>query len=260
MKNIILSLFSLLFLVSISNAQDTAMQLNGMDCNGVNRDLFADLDSGNAAVIFFYMSNCASCPPVAKKIQTMANNLMKSYPGKIKGYAMPYENNTTCDYSASWVKDNSLPMFVPFEKGKTQVAYYGGFGMPSVVLVGGKDRKVLFFTKSFVNKDTLTMKNMLLELFNPMSVEKLPSSVSEFRVFPNPSSDFVSVKLDLNEATEVIIDIADLNGKQVALITNEVISGSFAKQIPTFSLTNGTYLVRLKVGDQSFTQNLTILR
>lgn len=260
MKKYLVFLLSLCIIANIANAQTTAMPLSGMDCNGNNQDLFADLDSGKAVLLHFYMSNCGACPPVAKKIQTMANNLMKTHPGMIKGYALPYENNTTCSYSSTWVKDNGLSMYVPFEKGKSQVAYYGGFGMPTVVLLGGKDHKVLFVTQSFATKDTLTMKNMIMELLMPSSVEQLPSSVSEFKIFPNPTSDFVSIKLDFTEATEVIIDIADLNGKQLTTIANETITGLFVKQIPTFSLANGTYLVRLKLGEKSFTQNLTIAR
>lgn len=260
MKNIPFSFFTLLFMIGFANAQTTAMQISGMDCSGVNRDLFADLDSGKVAVIYFYMSNCATCPPFAKDIQKMSNEVMVSHPGKVTGYALPYENNTTCSYSANWVSSNNLNMYAPFEKGKTQVAYYGGFGMPTVVLVGGKNREILWSTQSYQKKDTAAMRLKMLEVLNPASVEKLPSSVSEFKVFPNPTSDFVSIKLDFTEATEVIIDIADVNGKQVTTIANETITGLFVKQIPTFSLANGTYLVRLKLGEKSFTQNLTIAR
>lgn len=260
MKKILLFVFSFIFIVDFTNAQTTAMQLSGPDCNGVNHDLFADLDSGKVAVIYFYMSNCATCPPFAKDIQKMSNDVMVNHPCKVTGYALPYENNTTCSYSANWVSSNNLNMYAPFEKGKTQVAYYGGFGMPTVVLVGGKNKEILWSTQSYQKKDTAVMRLKMLEVLNPTSVEKLPSSVSEFKVFPNPTSDFVSIKLDLNEATDVMIDIADVNGKQVAVVTNETISGTFVKQIPTFSLANGTYLVRLKLGEKSYAQNLTIAR
>ena len=70
---IILTLIFSTALFNSSNAQ-TVMQLDRMDCNGMKHDLFSDLDSGKAVVLFFWMPNCSSCPPPAKKILAMMNN------------------------------------------------------------------------------------------------------------------------------------------------------------------------------------------
>ncbi|MBK7039201.1 MAG: hypothetical protein IPH46_01640 [Bacteroidetes bacterium] len=51
-------LTTILFLANITKAQ-TAQQINGLDCNGVAHDLFADLDAGKAVVVFFLCRHVA---------------------------------------------------------------------------------------------------------------------------------------------------------------------------------------------------------
>jgi hypothetical protein len=50
------------------------------------------------------MPNCASCPPPAQKIQTMANNILANHPGVITAYAMPFNNTTTCSRQTTSTK------------------------------------------------------------------------------------------------------------------------------------------------------------
>ena len=100
MKNLLV--FSLVFvsIITVAKAQ-SAMQIQGLDCYGNAVDMFADLDAGKAVILHFYMPDCGSCPPPAKKIQTMADDIMATYPGMIKAYAFPFQNSTTCEYSIS---------------------------------------------------------------------------------------------------------------------------------------------------------------
>ena len=67
MKNLFITL-TLLFTINFFNNShaQTVMQLDRKDCNGAKHDLFADLDSGRAVVLFFWMPSCSSCPPPAK--------------------------------------------------------------------------------------------------------------------------------------------------------------------------------------------------
>ncbi|MBI3233206.1 MAG: T9SS type A sorting domain-containing protein [Bacteroidetes bacterium] len=259
MKKLIIYSVALMFVCSISKAQETAMQLSGTDCNGVSHDLFADLDAGKVVLLHFFMPNCSSCPPPALKIQAMANNIMASHPGMIKGYAMPFQNSTTCEYTSSWVSSNGLSLYAPFDKGATQVAYYGGFGMPTVVLLGGKDHKILFSTLSFSTSDTTIMREKIMEVLTSTGVNELPSSVSSFSVFPNPTADNVSITLELKELTKLFVDITDLAGKQVAVVMDESQAGTVTKQFNTASLSDGNYLIRIQVNGKNYTRNLNII-
>lgn len=248
-------------LISKSFAQTTAMQLSGADCNGMNHDLFADLDAGKAVILHFFMPNCSSCPPPAQKIQAMANNILANHPGKITAYAMPYINTATCSYTSTWCSSNGLSLYMPYDSGATQVAHYGGFGMPTVVLLGGAgSHRVMFSTLSFNTSDTTIMRDSILRLIGamPNAINELPKSVQSFNVFPNPSSNQINIQLELNQLTDVAIDVTDITGKLIASVLNEKQIGIVKKQFNTASLPNGNYIIRLTTNHKTITKKLTV--
>lgn len=260
MKKSILISLALMFILMISKAQPV-MQLSGSDCNGTSYDLYADLDAGKAVVLFFFMSSCGSCPPPAKKIQNMTTNINKTYPGMVKGYALPFENTTSCTYTANWVVSNGLgKLYQPVDSGATQVAHYGGFGMPTVVLLGGAapNRRVMFSTLSFSTSDTTAMRDSIISLFNMSSITDSPNVVNAFTVFPNPTTDNVTINLELKQTSNLFIDITDIIGKQVAIVMNEKQQGIITKQFNTALLPNGSYFVRLQVNGKTTIRKLTI--
>ncbi len=259
MKNKIFLSLALLLTVMISKAQTTAMPFSGMDCNGNSVDLFADLDAGKAVILHFFMPNCGSCPPPAQKIQMMANHINAMYPGMVKGYAFPFQNSTTCSYAASWVSSNSLStLYAPMDSGAAHVAHYGGFGMPTVVVLGGMDHKVLFSTLSFSTSDTTLMRDAILALLSPSNIADLPGEVNAFSVYPNPAIDNVIINFELKETSNVQIDVTDITGKQVAAISEEKLSGTVKKELNTAVLPNGNYLVRMQVNGKSATRKLKV--
>lgn len=114
---------------------------------------------------------------------------------------------------------------------------------------------------AFVQDDAT--KEVLQTGFSPASgnatgIADLPSAVNSFSVFPNPASDIVSINLELKETTNLLIDVADITGKQVAIISEEKQNGIVTKQFNTALLPNGNYFVRLQVNGKSVTQKLTI--
>lgn len=165
MNKFIISIITFLMISTFSKAQ-SVLPLNGLDCNGVSHDLYADLDAGKASILFFWMPSCSSCPPPAMEIQKMVNKILVNYPGKVTAYAMPFNNTTSCTSSSSWVSTNSLSLYMPYDSGATQVANYGGFGMPTVVLLGGKgtNRRVMFSTLSYTASDTTIMRDSILNI------------------------------------------------------------------------------------------------
>lgn len=129
--------------------------------------------------------------------------------------------------------------------GTGDVTFYGGFNSN---YDNHKDNDKTYLS-------TLTVKEKISS-----SVSDLSEIISEFKLFPNPTSDFVSVNLDLKEKSRVTIDISDLSCKQVTSLVDEDLSGNFSKKFSTSQLTNGTYLVRFKIGNQSTFKKLTIAR
>jgi hypothetical protein len=248
MKKILFA-FTLLLAGATSKAQTIALDFNKADCNGISRHLFADLDSGKAVVLFYYMPSCGSCPPPAQQIQAMANHVNAAHPGTVKAYAFPYNNTTACSYSQTWVTSNSLPLYAPMDSGATAVAHYGGFGMPTAVLVGGSNHRVMFSTLSFSASDTTIMRDSILALIGvTTSVHTMPASDANIKVYPNPANDKITVSCMLNQSANVSIGVYDIKGDIVTSVNGtRHDAGAYATNISTARLANGVYTMQLVV-------------
>lgn len=256
-KNAVIAACTLLAFNGMS--QTTAMNFTGQDCNGNNVDLFADLDAGKAVMLIFYMPNCGSCPPVATRMQTMANNINANHPGLVKAYSFPYQNSTTCAYSASWVTNNNLPLFTPMDSGAVQVAYYGGFGMPTVVLLGGDNHDVLFTTQDFNNSDTTTMRDLILNTFTAGIEDQ--ATIKELSVFPNPASNLVTVSFNNPVTVDTEIKVVDLSGKTLLSVQREKLAnGLVEEELDVTSIPAGNYLIQIHSENGLATQHLSIQR
>lgn len=254
----ILMLTLLLMSNSFVKAQYTALDFQGVDCNNNQVHLFNDLDNGKFVVLYFYMANCGSCIPKANDIQIMANNINANNPNLVKGYAFPYTNTTTCSYSADWVQYNNLQFYAPMDSGTVHVTNYGGFGMPTVVLLGGDNREVLFVTQDYTSADTTTMKNLIL---GNSSLTNLDKNNFEVKIFPNPASDFVNLTFNSNLEKEINISISTLDGKLIKAFSKEEINlNNNNLKIPLNQIDNGTYLIQLISGDIKTTKILNVKR
>ncbi len=239
----------------------TAMQISGEDCYGEPVDMFADLDAGKAIILHFYMPDCGACPPPADKMQEMATNIMIDYPDMVKGYAFPFQDVTTCEYSVSWVEDNHLPFFAPMDSGEYPLAYYGGFGMPTVVLLGGADHRVMFTTLSFITSDTTEMRDSILNLFGaPTNILNNNSFISNFNIYPNPANETISINADLLVTSDLEIRVLDITGKLLIEVAEEKnVTGNYSKQLSTSSLPEGIYFIKLITNGKSLMKKVTII-
>lgn len=243
-----LGIFALILasFVSPAIAQTTAMNFSGDDCNGNPVNLFDDLDAGKAVILFFYMPNCGSCPPKAQVVQQMVNHVNHDYPGSVKAYAFPYQNSTTCSYSQTWVSSNNLDLYIPMDSGAVQLSYYGGFGMPTIVLLGGENHDVLFNTQSFSSNDTTTMRDLILNNVLLAAVEKNTATDLAVEVFPNPSSGLITVQFPALVAGEGKVELIDMDGK---VLLQEVLDAEMKSSgkmlIDASSIESGTYILRM---------------
>ena len=81
----------------------------------------------------------------------------------------------------------------------------------------------------------------------------------EFEAFPNPFNNSFSVNLDLKEENEVSMKLYDALGKLCASQTNGILSiGKHQLSFDNLSLTSGTYVLEMKIGD--ITENKKLIR
>jgi hypothetical protein len=268
MKKIIFtSIIAVISVLSINNsfAQATiAMDFNRADCNGTMHHLFTnDLDSGNVVILEFFMGGgCASCIAAGHTLESMKTGLLAAHPGKIRAYTSGYSNSMNCATAMSWISSNGFTS-TPIDSGAAQVAYYGGFGMPTIVILAGTSHRVIYTDIGFSSSDTTAMKDSINKFFNPAStnVANVNASFGSISLFPNPATNILSIEMQLMESGRLQIQIADITGKTISIVGDENVKvGSFSKTINISNFANGLYMVKATVNGNTSYSKLTIAK
>jgi hypothetical protein len=258
------TLYSLLILFSAAGTsfgqQTTAMDFNRADCNGVQHHLFSTLDSNKVVIMEFFMLNCTPCITAGNKMKPMINSLNAAYPGHVQLYDIGFDDSYTCSDIADWVTTNNFNAF-PMDSGGAMLAYYGGFGMPTVVIVGGANHEVLYTGIGFSTSDTTMMGSAVRNYFlaNPLGVNDVSKEVST-HVYPNPTNDALNVSLTLNQPTDIDIELVDVTGRVVKHLFNGKTDNEFTKRFSTASLAAGMYFLRTTANGKSYQTKINLLR
>ncbi len=259
MKKLIYTLIAFTIIASTSNAQTTAMDFTKNDCHGTPHNLFTELDAGNVIILEFVM-NCSSCIAAGHAIETMMTDLDMQYPGTVRLYQIAYDNSMTCTTMNQFATANNFSS-TTFDQGAALVAYYGGFGMPTIAIVAGAAHNVIYGNVGFAPADTGHAGTAIRSFLNTLSTQELPSSVASFTSFPNPANDIITVRLNLKNTSTVNLQIVDITGKLVMEIsTEDRNSGIFEKQIEVSSLTNGNYFLKAVVDGKPAYSKINIAR
>jgi hypothetical protein len=99
--------------------------------------LYNKLDSGLVIIQEYVMMDCRPCITGGKGLQNIVTSLRKLYPGRIRYYQTVYEDATDAKTMKKWVKDNGFTPDAVFVEGAKEVAFYGGMGMPTILVMGG---------------------------------------------------------------------------------------------------------------------------
>jgi hypothetical protein len=239
----------------------TAYDFNMDDCNGKMHHLFSELDSGNVVVMEFFMLSCSPCIVAGKSLDAMITPLKKKYGTKVRFYQFGFTKSYTCTQIQSWVSTNGFANSVPFDSGDVQVAYYGGMGMPTVAVVGGKGHDVLFTSMDFKpNTDSATISTAIHTFFNTTGIQTNEDITSAVSVYPNPTSGLITLNLKLEKQGTLNLTLTNLQGQNVLNLSNENLKpGNWNKTIALPRLKNGVYFLNGSLGEQIFTKKITIV-
>lgn len=107
---------------------------------------------------------------------------------------MGYNDTYTCEALITWKSDNEINCASQFEEGADQIEYYGGMGMPTIVIVGRNTHKVYFNEFGFVPADTVAFAEAIeyaLGIAEPISV--IEEKFKNISITPNPASEFIHI-------------------------------------------------------------------
>ena len=227
------ALLSALALATGLQAQTTALDFTANDCDGNAHHLFADLNDGNVVVIDLVMMGCPSCGPATLGI---ANNVIPnvSDPSRVKFYSIGYTNSVTCAQILSWRSGLGLshPVFAGMS---AQTTYYGGMGMPTVIVLGGGfDHTVFYNELGYSASDNTAIIQAINDgLSAANAVQEV--NATNVGVSPNPTSDV----LNINGANWTTARVLDIQGR--TMMNAPLVNG----KLDVANLQAGAYVIHL---------------
>ncbi len=245
MKTLLKITLSLLLIFSINNvkAQTVAQDFTMTSCAGPSYNLFSHLDQQEVVIIEFFMLNCGSCITAGNKINPLYNTLNQQYPGRVQFWQMGYSNAYSCNDLSAWGASHAYNS-VMFDSGAAQVAYYGGFGMPTIAVLAGSQHQVLFKRVGFLTNDTTLMGSAARGFLNTTTGLNSIDANLKLNVYPNPVQTELNIEIaaDLNDVSFSVIDMA---GKDVHIESPVKINEGHFK-LNTAVLSNGLYVLQMK--------------
>ncbi|MEN8928377.1 MAG: PKD domain-containing protein [Flavobacteriales bacterium] len=85
-------------------------------------------------------------------------------------------------------------------------------------------------------------------------------SISAVKLYPNPAQNFISLNLEADNATELIVTILDTKGAVIQSIEKNIFSGSNVFQLSTNELQEGLYLIQLRDGKSIVTKRFQVVK
>ena len=93
----------------------------------------------------------------------------------------------------------------------------------------------------------------------PVSIFNTKEEIAA-KLYPNPATDVAQVELNLDEATNVAINVIDVTGKVVATRNYGIVQGNQVFPINVGNFNNGIYLVQINTDNGSTTRRLTVAK
>ncbi len=84
------------------------------------------------------------------------------------------------------------------------------------------------------------------------------STIQDITVYPNPASGMVNISVNNANFTQLLINIVDIQGKEVYNELDKNVSAAYSKQINIEGFAKGVYYIRLTTGTDSKVQKLVI--
>ena len=91
--------------------------------------------------------------------------------------------------------------------------------------------------------------------------QQIPTNYSISNIYPNPFNPATTISFSIPEFGLTIIKAYDINGKQLEIITNEVLSvGNYSINWNASSYPSGVYLIRMESGEFTQIQKVVLVK
>lgn len=242
------------------SAQTTAFDWTRSECSTAeNINLSNELDAGKVVVLDFVMiPNCGWCIWAGKYLKEVVAPFATSHPGRVKVFSIGFDDTYTCQQLVAWNTQFNLKPDAVFSKGGDEVNYYGGMGMPTIVVVGGSDHKVFYNQLGFGVGDTANASAAIKLALGTVSAVGEPNgkAVAEaLQFFPQPASEEVLARANEPLNGEIQMELLDFSGR---VLVRQTTDATATARFSTADLPNGIYAVRCNSGGLIFYKKLVV--
>ena len=243
------TLLPIIFLFSALQAQDFAEDWTKTDCDGIDHTLFTELDNGNCVILAFDMlPTCTMCIDAADLMDPVVEDYRTLHPDSILFYCLAYVNTYSCATMQTWESDNGFNHDALFEDCADDVAYYGGMGMPTIVVLGKNTHEVFYNVKGFGPGDIPDFEAAIDEVFAKTTTDiNTNENNINIKLYPNPATETVMITYENIYSIENI-SLMDLKGNKVIGLQNPALNNIGNMNTITFdiaSVPNGIYFIQL---------------
>ncbi|HYV92380.1 MAG TPA: T9SS type A sorting domain-containing protein [Chitinophagales bacterium] len=262
MKKLFLASFLLLLIAfNFSFGQTTAMDWTKDDCNGTNHNCFSELDSGNV-LLCEYVMTCGTCISAANYLEQIYQDYSVSDPGKVKFYAIDWNTSFTCSSFQSWATNPTQLSCTLFLNGYDEVNYYGGMGMPTIVVLGGADHHVYYRKLGYSYlADDANVRAAIDEALSAVNgINENTTSATSLDAYPNPSTSFTNITYSLQAASTVSFEVLNVIGEKIQTIDlSQQGVGENHFTLNTGMFNSGVYFVNINTGTTKETIKLVVV-
>lgn len=206
-------MISLILLAGMVSGQAVAEDWTQEDCDGVEHNMYATLDTGSVVVMEIVMlDGCMPCINAAHWMEPVIDAFNAAYDGRVQWYTFGYNDTYSCTALSDWKTENTIGCDAQFVYGADIASYYGGMGMPTIVVAGRASHTVYFNQFGFVPADTVEFAQAItyaLGLEEPV-VTVDDHAADAFQVYPNPATATIMpvIPATSGDATYTIYDAA----------------------------------------------------
>lgn len=210
---------------------------------------------GKVVLVFLFGNSCSSCIAVSSTVKSSLLDEFSNDPNFV-AIGMDVWNG-----SASQVQNfkNRTGLNIDLFLNASGVAQSWGTSYDRLVVIR-PDGKFAFIGSSLVSTSINSVKSVLVsELDNVSTSLDQPKQYLLNQNYPNPFSYYTTIPIELNEPSNVVIDVLDVSGKLITKLADD----NLDKGLHTFrfnreNLNSGIYFYRIKTGSVTETRMMTI--
>ncbi len=242
----------------VAQVPTTASDFTLTDCDGTAHNLFSTLDKGDVVAMEVVMG-CLPCVQGRKALAKIEAEYAATHPGKFHIYTFGFTSSVDCSSIQQWMTSNNVSGVSFAGDDGVNTDYGASGGMPTIILVGGSDHKVLYWKQGFANKDTVAMKTAIAKILTQASVASSNSNES-LSLYPNPSANSTSLKINCLTSDTRQAALYNTNGVNVLSIFDGKLSvGEHTINFSTNALASGKYYLHVTTAGKTSVLPLTIV-